>query len=156
MEGYQKRAGGAPLVARRHVESVRAQHQRDLEAGYGHVVLPEALHRKYPNAATEWLWQLVFPAGRICKDPKCGSPSCFYLHESAIQRAVTVAARAAGVTKRVSCHTFRHSFGTHLLESGRHPHGPGSARPLRRAHDDDLHARAESRRPSVQSPLDKL
>jgi len=95
-----------------------AQWRTDLAAGFGQVVLPGALDRKYPHAATEWSWQFVFPAGRICRDERFGPPTRYHLHESVIQRAVTAAGRKAGLAKRVGCHTFRHSFATHLLESG--------------------------------------
>ncbi|MGE3959475.1 MAG: integron integrase [Vicinamibacterales bacterium] len=102
----------------RQLASVRRMHEADLAVGQGRVILPEALARKFPNASREWAWQFVFPAGRICRDERWGPPSRFHLHESVIQRAVAQAARAAGLTKRVGCHTFRHSFATHLLESG--------------------------------------
>jgi integron integrase len=105
-------------VLERHLEEVRRLHYADLGAGFGRVVLPGALERKYPHAPTEWAWQFVFPAGRICRDERFGPPTRFHLHESVIQRAVTEAGRNAGLTKRVGCHTFRHSFATHLLESG--------------------------------------
>jgi len=101
-----------------HLEEVRRIHQADLAAGYGRVVLPGALDRKYPNACADWLWQFIFPAGRICRDERFGPPTRFHLHESVVQRAVTEAGRKVGLAKRVGCHTFRHSFATHLLESG--------------------------------------
>jgi integrase len=106
----------APLS--RHLEAVKRQHVADLARGLGRVVLPFALDRKYPNAPTEWRWQFVFPASRICTDARWGPPSRFHLHESVVQRAVAEATRQAGLTKRVGPHTMRHSFATHLFEDG--------------------------------------
>ena len=102
----------------RHLRVVQRLHVRDVRAGVGRASLPDALAVKYPQAAAEWRWQFVFPAGRVCRDPRWGPPSRYHLHESAVQRTVTFAARRAGLTKRVTCHTFHHSFATHLLEDG--------------------------------------
>jgi integrase len=97
---------------------VRRLHERDLARGFGRVVLPFALDRKFPNAANEWRWQFVFPAARICRDPRWGPPSRFHLHDSVVQKEIAAAARRAGLTKRVGPHVFRHSFATSLLEDG--------------------------------------
>ena len=82
------------------------------------MVLPGALERKLPTAAAEWRWQFVVPAARVYTDARWGPPTRLHLHESAVQRAVTEAGCRAGLAKRVTCHAFRHSFATHLLEGG--------------------------------------
>jgi len=101
-----------------HLLRVRQLHQADREKGYGAVSLPFALARKYPHAETEWAWQYVFPSRTLSTDPRSGVTRRHHVDPSGLQKAVKDAVRAAGLTKNASCHSFRHSFATHLLESG--------------------------------------
>lgn len=93
-------------------------HERDLADGFGRVLLPDALDRKYPNAAAQWRWQWVFPQERRWRNFKTGEQGRHHVHPTILQRAVKEAVLQSGVVKHVGCHTFRHSFATHLLETG--------------------------------------
>ena len=122
-KGGKDRVTVLPAALRRplskHLESsVRELFEKDRAGGLPGVQLPDALDRKYPNAGKEWGWQWVFPAPGPSKDPRTGIVRRHHLHETLLQRAVHAASRQAGIPKPVTCHTFRHSFATRLLETG--------------------------------------
>ncbi len=103
---------------RDHMARVQQLHDEDVRRGLGEVFLPYALARKYPAAAKEWIWQYVFPSSRLSVDPRSGKTRRHHIHENGLQKAIKLAAGAAGLTKKVNCHSLRHSFATHLLETG--------------------------------------
>jgi len=101
---------------REQLEKVKSLHEKDLAQGYGEVYLPDALARKYPHASKEFRWQYLFPSKKRSVDPRTGIERRHHVLESGLQKAVKVAVDRAGITKLIGCHTFRHSFATHMLE----------------------------------------
>jgi len=104
---------------REQLRAARALHEQDLAQGYGEVFLPDALARKRPNAPKEWIWQYVFPSGRLSVDPRSGTTRRHHIHENGLQKAVKAAAQQAGIAKKVNCHSLRHYSARRIMPNDR-------------------------------------
>ena len=141
----------------KHAASVKEIHEQDVKIGYGEVSLPYALEKKYPGAPKEWGWQWVFPAEKLSIDPQTGKVMRWHIHPATIQRAVKEAVVKAGVPKKASCHTLRHSFATHLLEAGHNIRTIQELLGHKHVNTTMIYTHVIRKKPSeIRSPLDGL